>query len=92
VTRCGRGTHPRHPEHDPTGAHGGDGRDAVGRARRDRYNSHMEVEVLTFEGCPNAEAALALVHELIRELGVDAVVREIRVESPEAAERHRFLG
>jgi hypothetical protein len=52
----------------------------------------MEVEVLTFEGCPNAEAALALVHELIRELGVDAVVREIRVESPEAAERHRFLG
>lgn len=52
----------------------------------------MRVEVLSFEGCPNAEAAVELVHEVVKELRVDADVCEIRIESPEEAERLRFLG
>jgi glutaredoxin len=52
----------------------------------------MHVEVLTFEGCPNGQRAIDLVHELAGELGVDLDMRETRVESPEEAERLRFLG
>ena len=50
------------------------------------------VEVLTFEGCPNAATALQLVHEIAGELGVDVDVRELRVETSEEAECLRFLG
>ena len=56
------------------------------------YNIDVRVEVLTFEGCPNAVAATAAVRDLIEETGVEADVREIRVETPEEAERLRFLG
>ena len=50
------------------------------------------MDVLTFEGCPNAATALLLVRELVGELGIDADVHELRVESLEEAERLRFLG
>jgi hypothetical protein len=52
----------------------------------------MRIDVLTFEGCPNAHAAVELVNGVVNELHVDADVREIRVESAEEAERLRFLG
>jgi hypothetical protein len=52
----------------------------------------MRVDVLTFEGCPNAEAAIALVTELIEELRIRADVHEVQVESPDQAALLGFLG
>lgn len=50
------------------------------------------VDLLYFEGCPNHRAVADLVHELVAERGLDAVVRTVCVESPADAERKRFLG
>lgn len=52
----------------------------------------MTIDILYFEGCPNAPAAFDLVRDLVRELGVDAEVREVEVRSKEEAEHLRFLG
>lgn len=51
-----------------------------------------EVEILYFDGCPNHAAAADLVQEVVADRRVDADVRKVRVESPEEAERLRFLG
>ena len=51
-----------------------------------------EVEILTFEGCPHAEAAIALVREVAAELGATANLRIVQVPDSETAERLRFLG
>ena len=50
------------------------------------------IEVLTFGGCPNANAAQALVGRLVASLGVEAEVASIRVPDVDTAERLRFLG
>jgi hypothetical protein len=50
------------------------------------------VEVLTFKGCPHAEAALELVERLIAESGVRATVRRVDVPDSDAAAAQRFLG
>jgi hypothetical protein len=50
------------------------------------------IEVLTFDGCPNAKAARALVDRVVAGLGVEAEVASIRVPDVDAAERLRFLG
>ncbi|MDQ3890746.1 MAG: thioredoxin family protein [Actinomycetota bacterium] len=50
------------------------------------------VELLTLEGCPNAQAAHALVHRVVAGLELEADVASIQVEDAEAAERLRFLG
>jgi len=50
------------------------------------------IEVLYFAGCPNHEATVDLAREVIRELGLDAAIREVPVETAEAAETHRFVG
>lgn len=50
------------------------------------------VEVLGFPGCPNVEPTLKLVAQTAVAAGVEPDVRVIEVESPEAAERLRFLG
>ena len=52
----------------------------------------MQIEVLYFDGCPNHEALLPHLHDLLEQAGVDAEVARRRVESVEAAERERFLG
>jgi hypothetical protein len=54
--------------------------------------ARRRVEILTFEGCPNAEAAHALVERVVAGLGIEADVASIRVEDGQAAERLRFLG
>lgn len=51
-----------------------------------------EIEILTFEGCPNRERALALVSEVVAEVGADADVRVVDVPDAETAEKTRFLG
>ena len=50
------------------------------------------VEVLTFEGCPHAEPALALVRRVIAESDIGATVRRVDVPDPRAAVEQRFLG
>jgi hypothetical protein len=50
------------------------------------------IEVLTFDGCPNATAAEALVSRVVADLGVEAEVATVRVTDVDAAERLRFLG
>jgi hypothetical protein len=52
----------------------------------------MEIEVLYFEGCPNHDALLAHVRQLLRQARVSEEISLQRVESVEAAERERFLG
>ncbi len=50
------------------------------------------IEVLFFGGCPNLEPTLALAREVVGELGLEAEIREVRVETPDEATRERFLG
>ena len=51
-----------------------------------------DIEILYFDGCPNHVAAAGLVREVLADRRASVDVREIRVESPEDAERLRFLG
>jgi hypothetical protein len=50
------------------------------------------VEVLTFDGCPNRDAALMLVDRVRTQLGSNAEVRVIEVPDQQTAEQTRFLG
>jgi hypothetical protein len=52
----------------------------------------VNVELLYFDGCPNHEAFLPHLRELLDRVGIAEEIRLRRVESPEAAERERFLG
>jgi hypothetical protein len=52
----------------------------------------MKVELLHFEGCPNYEALLPRLRELVAEADPGAEVELRRVETIEAAEEERFLG
>jgi hypothetical protein len=51
-----------------------------------------QIEILSFEGCPNREHAIQLVSETLAAAGADADVRVIDVPDAESAERTRFLG
>jgi hypothetical protein len=50
------------------------------------------VEILYFDGCPNHEAARALVERVSGALGLDPELRLVNVPDEEAARRLRFLG
>ena len=52
----------------------------------------MKVEVLYFDGCPNHEALLPHLRELLAATGVAADIELVAVEDPETADRKRFLG
>jgi hypothetical protein len=52
----------------------------------------VQVELLYFDGCPNAEVFLPRLRELLAEAGIQEPVRQRRVESVQDAERERFLG
>jgi arsenate reductase len=52
----------------------------------------MRVEVLVFEGCPHAGAAMALVREVAARLAPDASVDRIDIDTAEKAAALRFLG
>ncbi len=51
-----------------------------------------QVEILSFDGCPNRERAMALVEGVLADTGIEADVRVIDVPDAEAALRTRFLG
>jgi hypothetical protein len=50
------------------------------------------VEILYFDGCPNHEAARALVERVSGELRLEPELRLVNVPDEEAARRLRFLG
>ena len=52
----------------------------------------MKVHVLYFEGCPNHEALLPHLRELLRSAGATDDVDLVCIEDANAAERERFLG
>jgi len=52
----------------------------------------VKIELLTFEGCPNAQSARELVERVVAESRVEAEIAYVDVPDPEAAERLRFLG
>ena len=52
----------------------------------------MTVEVLYVDGCPNHEALLARLRELLARAGAATRIELRRVESAQDAERRRFLG
>ena len=55
-------------------------------------HSPTRIDILYFAGCPLHEPAVEAVHEIVRCLGVDAVIREVAVHEDEEAARLRFLG
>jgi len=58
----------------------------------DEMNIPMRVEVLVFEGCPHADAALTLVREIAGRLAPGASVLRVDVDTPEKAATLGFLG
>jgi hypothetical protein len=57
-----------------------------------REMSRPRVEILSFDGCPNYEAARTLVERLAGELGIEPHIELIEVVDPDAAVGLRFLG
>jgi hypothetical protein len=52
----------------------------------------LRIEVLTFEGCPNAESTRELVRQAVQLEAVDATLEFIDVETWDVAQQMRFLG
>jgi len=52
----------------------------------------MRVELLYFDGCPNYEALLPRLREILQREGIGTDVELRRVETPEEAARLGFLG
>ena len=52
----------------------------------------MRVEVLYFDGCPNHEALMPHLRELLATSGVSADIELVQVEDHDAVARERFLG
>lgn len=52
----------------------------------------MKVEILVFDGCPNAKGAEQLVHAAMKELNVAADIEVVKVIDNEDAVAKRFLG
>jgi hypothetical protein len=52
----------------------------------------MKIAVLYFENCPNHVPTLERIHQVLREEGCDAEVREVLVSDVETAHNVRFLG
>lgn len=52
----------------------------------------MNIDILYTEDCPNYRAAIALVNEVVGELGIDAEIQEVLVRGPEEARSMHFLG
>jgi hypothetical protein len=51
-----------------------------------------QIEILYFDGCPNHEAAQALVERVVAEVELDTTPNLVEVPDPETAAAMRFLG
>jgi hypothetical protein len=63
----------------------------MGARRSDRFTG-VEVELLYFDGCPNHEAVLARLHDLVEQVDPAPEIVLRRVADDAAAQRERFLG
>jgi hypothetical protein len=54
--------------------------------------AERHIEVLVFEGCPNAEPALELVERVREDLGIAATIDRVDVKDEGHAAELRFLG
>ena len=52
----------------------------------------MTIELLYFDGCPNHEAFVPHLRELLDQAGIQATIELRRIETVDDAERGRFLG
>jgi hypothetical protein len=52
----------------------------------------VRIEVLYFDGCPNHEALLPRLREIVADSGISAEIDLRRVSDDAAARRERFLG
>lgn len=52
----------------------------------------MDVQFLYYEDCPSHEEALARLHEVMQEEGIDSEIGVVKVETEEQAQEHRFVG
>jgi hypothetical protein len=52
----------------------------------------LRIRVLYFDDCPNYEPAVELVRRTAEELGVDANIEHVYIDSTESARANRFLG
>jgi hypothetical protein len=52
----------------------------------------MKIELLYFDGCPSYAELLPQLRELLASAGIDEDIELRRVETPDDAERERFLG
>ncbi len=52
----------------------------------------LKIDILFFEGCPNHAPTVRLVQQVVRDLAVVAVVREVEVKNHDDAMRLRFFG
>ncbi len=52
----------------------------------------VQIEILYFDGCPSHEPALELVRRIVKEKGIPAQVREIKVRSEAEARALKFPG
>ncbi len=55
-------------------------------------NQPVRIEVLYFDGCPNHEALLPRLRELMADGGISSEIDLRRITDDEAAQRERFLG
>ena len=55
-------------------------------------HEQVRVEVLVFDGCPHAEAALQMAHSVAERLGPGITVERIDVNTPERSNELGFLG
>ena len=52
----------------------------------------MNVRFVYYEGCPSHEQALQRLRKIMRDEGIEPDVDIVKVETPEDAERLRFIG
>lgn len=60
--------------------------------RSDEAGDAVTIEVLYFEGCPNHEALVSRLEQLLRRAQLPARIALRRIADDEAARRDRFLG
>jgi hypothetical protein len=52
----------------------------------------VKIELLYFDGCPNHEALLPRLREILGQSGVPTEIDLCRIADDQAAQRERFLG
>lgn len=52
----------------------------------------MEIEIRYFDDCPNWRLTASRIEQVVSDLGIDAELSLVRVDSPKKAERMRFRG